>query len=496
MKKAINLLNFYNLLKTSKEFTKQDIIREYLQIQDMKEHEILCLSSLCQAMQDIPDVDCCLFENFYINYQIPQIGKEFDLLKFGKDKIINIELKSQQIDINKLTKQLQRNFYYLSFLQKTIYCYVFIEHDNQFYQYIPRENRSTKVGVSKIIQTLGEIDSETIHPDNLFVPTNYLVSPFSNTESFLDDQYFLTNQQEQICKEILQQIKQTKNLIFSIAGQAGTGKTLLTYHIAKELREQYKVAIVHCAKHNDGTHKLIKKDWNIEKIKYLNRALQSQVDIVVIDESQRLSSNQLQNILEMQDQKILIFSHDVRQKLNRTNEAEQVVQTIVNQANKCYELSQKIRHNKEIAYFIKKLFDPNNKSDQDSLPSSFCNISFYYADDFKKAESYINFLKKQGWEHIYLSTDLHNKDPLDHVVFSSKTSSHSAIGQEWDNVVISITCDFYYTENGKLSYKAKSYYNPLETLFQALTRARKKLCIVIINNPDIFKKCIEITTKN
>lgn len=496
MKGTTNLLNFYNLFKTSENLIKEHSIQNYLKIENLKEREILSVFSLCQKLQESSHANFYLFENFYINYQIPQIGKEFDLLKFGKDKIINIELKSQQVDEDKLIKQLQRNFYYLSALQKTIHCYIFLENNSQIYQYISQKNSLEKVDISEIIQVLTEINLETIHPNNLFVPTNYLVSPFNNTESFIHNRYFLTNQQEQICKEILQQIKQTKNLTFSIAGQAGTGKTLLTYHIAKELRQEHQVAIVHCAKHNNGTRELIKEGWDIKEIKILNQALQSQANIIIIDESQRLSLSQLETILKVQNQKTLIFAHDVHQKLNRKNQAKQTVQTIVDQANKKYELSCKIRHNKEIAYFIKKLFDPNNKSDQDSCPRNFYNISLYYASNLEEAEFYINFLQQQGWKHIYLSTDLMKDDPLNSVKFSSTTSSHDAIGQEWDNIVVTITNDFYYTEDGKLSYKTKPYYNPLETLFQALTRARKKLCIVIINNPAIFKKCTEIINKN
>lgn len=468
MKETTNLLNFYNLFKTSKEFIKEDIIQKYLQIKNMKEHEVLCLFSLCREIQESLDVDFYLFESFYINYQIPQIGKEFDLLKFGKNKIINIELKSQQVNEDKLIKQSQRNFYYLSPLQRTIHCYVFLENSNQIYQYIPQKNSLEKVNISKIIQELREISLETIHPDNLFVPTNYLVSPFNNTKSFICDEYFLTNQQEQICKEILRQIQQQSKFIFSVSGQAGTGKTLLTYHIAKELRQKYKVTIVHCAKHNDGTLKLIEQGWDIKEVRYLNHVLQSQADIVIIDESQRLSLWQLEEILKVQNQKTLIFTHDVRQKLNRTNEAEQTVQKIINQANQHYELNHKIRHNKEIAYFIKKLFNPNNKSDQDSRPRSFYNISLYYVNNLEEAEIYINFLQQQGWKHIYLSTDLIKQDPLNSVKFSSTTSSHDSIGQEWNNIVATITSDFCYTEDGKLSYKAEYYYNPLETLFQVL----------------------------
>ena len=103
---------------------------------------------------------------------------------------------------------------------------------------------------------------------------------------------------------------------------------------------------------------------------------------------------------------------------------------------------------------------------------------------------------KEKWKYIYLSTSLHTQEKLSQVKFSSDTSSHQAIGQEWDNIVIIITEDFYYTEEGRLSYKARAYYNPLETLFQALTRVRKRLKLIIINNPDIYKKCVEILCEN
>lgn len=52
---------------------------------------------------------------FYVGYKIPQIGKEFDLLRFGDTSVLNIELKSES-SIEKMESQLRRNRYYLSFL--------------------------------------------------------------------------------------------------------------------------------------------------------------------------------------------------------------------------------------------------------------------------------------------------------------------------------------------------------------------------------------------
>ncbi|WP_334083965.1 ATP-binding protein [Helicobacter typhlonius] len=491
MQRPVNLLEICNLFK-EKELLSDKHIKEFLQIQNVKEHEIQSLCLLCQEFKKLNNENFNIFEGYYINYTIPQIGKEFDLVRFEKNRIINIELKFEEIAANKILKQLQRNYHYFSPLNKEIHCYTFVTTQKKLYKYFKGELK--EIETPNLLQELREFESEQRHPDTLFTPINYLISPFNNTQSFIDEQYFLTNYQEQICKEILEKIHQKSHYIFSISGQAGTGKTLLTYHIAKKLMKQsYKVVIVHCASLNEGIYKLRDLKWNIYPIKDFNHIKQIQADIIIVDESQRISVKQLKEILQIKENGILIFSHDVHQRLNRANEAKEVTQAIQKVAKGAdYKLKNKIRHNKEIAYFIKKIFNPKNKESQDSKPKEFKNISLYYANNLQDTQEYVNFLIKEKWKYIYLSTSLHTQEKLSQVQFSSDTSSHQAIGQEWDNIVIIITEDFYYTEEGRLSYKARAYYNPLETLFQALTRVRKRLKLIIINNPDIYKKCVEI----
>ena len=40
----------------------------------------------------------------------------------------------------------------------------------------------------------------------MFNPSNYLVSPFNSTEKFIAGKYFLTVQQESICKDVQKRI--------------------------------------------------------------------------------------------------------------------------------------------------------------------------------------------------------------------------------------------------------------------------------------------------
>ena len=281
-----------------------------------------------------------------------------------------------------------------------------------------------------------------------------------------------------------------QNKIFSISGAAGTGKTLLTYDIAKKLQSIGKrVTIIHCAQLNDGIYELIKNGWDIKTIKnYVLNSFPS--DVLIFDESHRISIYQLEKILD-NESKYMIFSHDVNQKLN--NYAEEVVNKIETIANK-HALTDKVRHNKNLVSFIKKFFDLSKIRRDELSKNDYKNISFYYIKELHDARLYVEYLKYLGWEHIYLSNSLIKAEPLDKVKFSSNNSSHQAIGQEYEDVVIVINEHFYYTEQLKLSYNAY-YYNPLETLFQAITRTRKKLKIVIIDNEDVYKKFIQIINR-
>ena len=78
--------------------------------------------------------------------------------------------------------------------------------------------------------------------------------------------------------------------------------------------------------------------------------------------------------------------------------------------------------------------------------------------------------------------------------YPSSANSHLVIGQEFDEVLVVIDGNFAYDNNGELS--AKRHPNPdylFERLFyQNITRARKKLCLVVIDNPKMFECLLAI----
>jgi len=498
MPKKINILMIDNMINTNSSVLSENNVKKYLELENIRPQELTTIQKLCEYLKtDSTYYD--FYEYYYLNYKIPQIDKEFDLLRIGIESIVNIELKSELVSEEKILKQLKRNYYYLSFLEKVVHCYTFLidgDHNKLFYfdsQNNELQQITDKNHILFNLYNLNDIEENII--DSLFNPSNYLISPFNTTDKFLTNQYFLTKQQETIKNEIIKVVvENNQNKIFSISGTAGTGKTLLTYDIAKELRNLSKrVTIIHCAQFNNGITQLITKhQWDIRTIKnYSNSSL---ADILIIDESQRLTKSQFESILAIQN-KILIFSHDANQRLNRANQAKEVVTLIKFNAHKVYELSHKIRHNKSLSSFVKKFYDLNKIKIDEFAKNDYDNIAFYYAKDINDARAYVTFLMTNGWEYIYLTDSLHSQESLSSLKFYSNSSAHKAIGQEYDNVVVTIDQNFFYNENNKLAYRTHCYYSPLETLFQAITRTRKRIMFVIINNQEVYRNCIRIINR-
>ena len=73
-------------------------------------------------------------------------------------------------------------------------------------------------------------------------------------------------------------------------------------------------------------------------------------------------------------------------------------------------------------------------------------------------------------------------------------NSHQVIAQEFDQVVALIDNNLRYSEQGEL--EGKPHPNPdylfPRLFYQNISRAREKLCLVILNNPDVFEKLLRV----
>ncbi|WP_433692714.1 hypothetical protein [Herbaspirillum seropedicae] len=153
-----------------------------------------------------------------------------------------------------------------------------------------------------------------------------------------------------------------------------------------------------------------------------------------------------------------------------------------------YKLSEKIRTNKEIAAFIKMLF--NKKRSVPILIDG--NIEINYFNTTEDAKGYLSSLDKSRWEILRFTPSQYHKEHHEQYSEESNRTSHQVIGQEFDGVVVTIDRLFSYADNGDLTYKGVVYYAPVKMLFQNITRSRKKLNIVIIGNEELLNRCITI----
>lgn len=82
----------------------------------VKPQEFDAIRSLVNMLLGI-GVEIKNFENFFLSFMIEQIGKEFDLIKLDKDNLVlNIELKSEEVGVEAIQNQLEKNRYYLKHL--------------------------------------------------------------------------------------------------------------------------------------------------------------------------------------------------------------------------------------------------------------------------------------------------------------------------------------------------------------------------------------------
>lgn len=485
--KEVNLISFIDAYTNlSKELFGK--YKEYYSIDFKRTGELESLSGMINEIKTI-NQNVKIFDRFFIGFKIPQIGKEFDLLRFDNDSIINIELKTESTEEN-IKEQLEKNKYYLSFLSKKLLCFTYVLSENKFYE-IGQNNDLNEVSTREVVSKLIAQNSYIVNDINsLFNPSDYLVSPFNSTDKFIKGYYFLTEHQKNIKSQALKEIEKPDTAIISIKGKAGTGKTLLIYDIAKEIYKKEEVLIIHCGYLNEGQSKLTEDyDWYIVPIKDALQQDFSKYKLVIIDEAQRIYPNQFNDIIEKirQNNSNCIISFDGKQTLRDWEKDNNIPDKVDKIKTHSFELTDKIRTNKNVADFIKMLFNRNIPYSEQYNQ----NIELSYFNDLEKVKEFIEYLKANCWKVINYTPEKNKIRPYQRFYIHEELNSHTVIGQEFDNVVAVIDEYFYYN-NGLLETKYNSYYRSKKMLFQIMTRARLKIHLVIYKNQEILERCLQI----
>lgn len=487
MRKLYNLKKFLNICSTE----DVELINTYVESDYMplKENEIEDLKSLISVLA----LSYKDFEGFFLGYKVPYIGHEMDLLKVNDYAILNIELKSQS-EFAKINKQQKYNYFYLKTLNKHVDIITYNKHEEGFYKFCQETEESMEISIGEVREKICGFAEEKFFSeiDYLFKPSNFLISPFDDTAQFLERNYYLTAEQEKIKKEIIDH----NGTIAIIEGRPGTGKSLLLYDIARTLKRDFRILMIHCALLNEGHDAMNEENWDIKsahKKWVYNEVNYEEKDYIFIDESHRFYPDQLKYVLDIAIQKNIkvITAIDPLQYLRDNENDFNNLEQLKSYSDAYYrKIGNKIRSNPEIASFVKSIINLKNKPEY-----KYENISIEYLSNEDDWTSYLQSLQKKGWTYLPFTK---SKDDISYHKYCSANhdlNTHRIIGQEFNKVAVILDEGFQY-KSGYLGYYGMYYYNPRQMLFQNLTRAREKIKIIIINNIDLYKKMNKVLTKS
>lgn len=439
--------------------------------------EIVAISQMIELLSINADSSA----GFLYEYQIPQLNKEFDLIKVTTDLCLNIEIKSHNVPEGKIIKQLLGNKHFLGILNIPIKLFSFNLETKTFYE-LTKENNLKVVDEKEVASLVNNIGvAVECDFDIYFQPKNILISPLNDPEKFYDRNYLLTEYQDEIQRKIINGINYTdEQYFYGLTGGPGTGKTLLLYDIAFDLARNGKsVLVVHsgimCQGHNVLNSKL--ETLKIISAKDLRYREIRECDVILVDEAQRIYTSIIDKMIKWvkKTNKKCVFSFDESQTLSKLENKRQASLIINNlcTADSIFKLTNKIRTNKEIAIFITCLKDITKYKEE----YRFQNVSIIFEKDNNKSVILAKEAEKEGYKYISYTPSFYDSSLK---YQESDFNTHRVIGQEFDGVVMILNDRFYY-ESGAL--KAFSHPNSdylyTQLLYQGLTRARTKLRLIV-----------------
>lgn len=495
--KAINIYT-YSRIQEDMATEFENILSKRSKKLKVKPQEFDAIRSLVNMLLGI-GVEIKDFENFFLSFTIEQIGKEFDLIKLDKDNLVlSIELKSEEVGVEAIQNQLEKNRYYLKHLAPDVRLYTFVETGKKLYKYTSKGLQL--VGVEDLKDTM-QLFQESLgeNLESLFQANSYLISPLNSHQKFMYGDYFLTNQQHDIKKKIVDLILlNDKEYVLGITGKAGTGKTLLLYDIIKEIAERGEnCCLIHSGILCDG-HRILSAKWDnvtIFSAKELNGdgvENLKRYQFIFVDESQRIYSSTFEKIIKevISESKTVIFAYDYAQSLSITEEERNIpakLQKIDGFME--YTLSDKIRTSKEIASFTRTMMNLNNRA---RGYMDYSDIDVLFANNIEEAKRLINLYDEKGYIFISYTQSMYYRNSID--LYPNNYDTHHVIGQEYDKVMIMMDKNFRYDKERRI--QGKEHPNPdllfYKLLYQAISRAREKLCVLIVENYKLFSDILNI----
>lgn len=436
----------------------------------MKEWELESMRALVERLE-LHMQDVSALRLFY-SFQIPRLGKEFDLLQIRENQIINIELKSGAVSEEAIQKQLIQNRYYLSALGKPIQSYTYISSQNRLMRLTNHDHviEASWNQLCAALQKEGKDYSDDI--ENLFRAEWYLFSPLTEPNRFLNKEYFLTAQQRDIKRQILKKICEEQTGYFSFSGLPGTGKTLLLYDIAMKLSNRQQVCIIHCGEAGKKWEILHKR---LQRIDFLSdNQLETQFSLedyhaILVDEAHLLSVEKLNVLLNMSEDRPIIFSSDSEEMISPKEIDQSTMKRMQELPNlQTFRLTNRIRTNAELSSFIQNMMHLPIRKNQNQYP----HVSVVYANDAKEADILVRDYIRQGYH------------------FPQMERAELGVTAICDTVKMVVVLDERYYYDDELYFRSihpmKNGQSEVRQLFHLLNQAKENLAFVVKGNEAVY----------
>ena len=493
-------MNLYLLTRAAPGSDFSLLARELSDAVSLKEysrHEAQSLRSLTDALVPylrekaqghgswIPFLD-----GFYFSFTIAHISKEFDLLKISEDGncVLNIELKSEAITEERVYKQLAQNRYYLSHISNSIYSFTYVMETNTLYVLNDKGHMRTcsprdlaEVLAKPIFGSYVERD-----PDTYFRAVDYLISPAAMPEKFLQGNYFLTNQQAEFKRKILETLRESEAqegpCLITVSGTAGTGKTLLLFDLAMSLSKKKKVLFVHGGKLLKGHRAIDERLRNVDILSADQFEGNPEYAYLLIDEANRISADVMDNILaDVRSRRVpCIMAYDPHLLAGREEAMIEAEERIEDLTGLSLVFTGNIRINRPVYSFLKVLFQ---KKERPPAADYSC-IDILYAANRSEALSILSYYRQLGYEKITL--------PGDSTSIGEGLNADEIIGLEYDCVLLILDSGFYYDEKEELRVRGQTPEEALNLLYEGISRTREKLCLLVCQNEKLFRDILSL----
>ena len=234
--------------------------------------------------------------------------------------------------------------------------------------------------------------------------------------------------------------------------------------------------MIHAAQLSEG-HRFLdeRMKFSIISVEELREDMLQGVDAICVDEAQRMGEREFGIISRAARKKSLkacIFSYDFEQVLSLEERARNIPERIAQLpgCQKELRLTKNIRSNESIMRFVECMM---GKRSRKYSTDDFGCIDVVSAANEESAARIVQCFEAAGY--VFLE------------------DSMTAIGQEYDRVVVKLDGTFPLESTPELEEDPSAAdYERRKLLYQNVTRARERLCFVIVGDEDLLAKLLAI----